>query len=113
MPPHPQPHDPALDTHERGAATSATVYRACVANVQPDDVLRNVRRCNGVRSWSLAPREVYQIADCTVTVYEQHHERAPALVLDGPDEEQIRSILSRLGLQGDPVINQLQQDEDS
>jgi hypothetical protein len=55
---------------------------------------------------------VYQLADCTVTVYE-HHERAPELVLDGPDEQQVRSILTRLGFPCDVVINQLQQTEDS
>lgn len=108
----PPSHDPALDTHDGGAPTSTTAYRACVQNVRPDDVLRNVRRCNGFRSWSLAPREVYQLADCTVTVYE-HHERAPELVLDGPDEQQVRSILTRLGFPCDVVINQLQQTEDS
>lgn len=115
MPPHPHEppcHDPALDAHDRGAAPSMAAYRACVPNVQPDDVLRNVRRCNGFRSWSLAPREVYQLADCTLTVSE-HHTSAAELVLDGPDEQQVRSILARLGLPCDVVINQLQKADDS
>ncbi len=107
MPPH--PHDPALDAD---TSRVATTYRACVPNVQPDDVLRNVRRCNGFRSWSIAPREVYQLADCTLSVYE-HHESAAELVLDGPDAEQVRIILAQLGFQCDVVINELQRDEDS
>lgn len=116
MPPQPHEppcHDPALNAAHSGATTIPAAYRACVPNIDPGTVLRNVRRCNGFRSWSLAPREIYQLADCTLTVYE-HHDRAPRLVLDGPDAEQIRSLLARLGFEPhDVVINELQPTEDS
>lgn len=102
----PDPHQPRSDAHDH--ATSTATCRARVADVNPDDVLRNIRRCNGFRSWLLAPREIYRLADSTLTVYE-HHERAPELILDGPDAEQIRSLLTRLGFEPhDIVINALQ-----
>lgn len=112
--PHANPPSrrPPLQTDESGAATTAAAYRAWVPNVQPDDVLRNVRRCNGFRSWSLAPREVYQLADCTLTIYD-HHEREPELNIEGPDAEQVRSILVRLGFENDVVISQIPPVEDS
>lgn len=98
-PPSHPPH-PAID--DIAPATNAAAYRARIPGVEPDAVLRNIRRCNGFRSWSLAPRETYQLADTTLTMYE-HHERAPELILDGPDEAQIRSLLARLGFDHDRV----------
>lgn len=110
--PHATHEPPSFETHDGGAATSTTAYRARIAGIDPDDVLRNVRRCNGFRSWSLAPREIYQLARCTVTVYE-HQERAPELVLDGPVPDEIRNVLARLGFDPHDVINEPQPAEDS
>lgn len=114
MPPHPHDppsHDPALDADD--SATSTATYRACITGVDPDDVLRSIRFCNGFRSWSLAPCESYQLANCSLRVYE-HQERPPELVLDGPTAEEVHSILARLGFEPhDVVINELQPVEDS
>lgn len=113
--PHAHPHEPpcpAPAADHPGATTSPAAYRACIPDVDPDAVLRSVRRCNGFRSWSLAPREIYQLVDCTLTVY-KHHKRAPELVLDGPDAEHIRSLLARLGFEHDVAIRARQPAEDT
>lgn len=115
MQPHPQeppPHNLALDADDCGTATTGR-YRACVAGVDPDAVLRSIRFCSGFRSWSLTPCEIYQLAECSLRIYE-HHERAPEMVLDGPAPEEIRNVLARLGFEPHDIpINELSPTEES
>jgi hypothetical protein len=73
---------------------TSVIHRWSLADVDPDEAHRAVRRANAIKSWADPGHTLYQLADCRIEVTDV---TTAELLIYGPDEDAVREAARRLG----------------